>query len=129
MASVLETKNYAKINRCCWHIADQRFFVVRKNLAELEKMLKSREEERKQGGILVKVSNARNFTSVQIQVDKIFRKVVEGVTEALIDSVVPGGHEVLLCATDHQGKQDFEAKVVTVTANTTATIKVNLPVS
>jgi len=96
------------------------------NIAELEKMLKAGAEERKPGAIKLTIPNARDYSRISISVDGAFNKDMEGVTETLLDSVSPGRHEVSLSATDKTGSMHKEAKVVEVTANTTAAIEITI---
>lgn len=99
----------------------------RSNIAELEKVLKTGAEERKPGGIQLKVANARDFKKITVSLNNVPRKELEGVSEALLDMVAPGSHELLLVATDVNGKEHRETKVVTVAANATVAIDVAIP--
>lgn len=99
----------------------------RSNIAELEKVLKTGAEERKPGALQLKVSNARDFGKISVCLDNVLRKEMSGVSETLIDMVMPGSHELLLTGIDTNGKERRETKVVTVTANTSVAVEVSIP--
>lgn len=98
----------------------------KKNIDELEKMLKTGAEERKPGAIKLTVPNARDFQRISISVNGAFSKEMEGVTETLLDTIPPGRHEISLSAVDKAGIEHREAKVVAVTANTTTAIELSV---
>jgi hypothetical protein len=97
------------------------------NLKEMEKMLKTSAKERKPGNIKVTVSNGADYQGIDISVDGVLRKQMPaGASEALIDHVMPGPHELLLVAIDSDEKEHQETRVVTVTAGATAETSVTI---
>ncbi|MDU0457641.1 MAG: SLATT domain-containing protein [Geobacteraceae bacterium] len=96
------------------------------NIAELEKMLKTGADERKPGAIKLTITNAKSFKVFSIYVDGAFNKKIDGVTEALLDMVSPGRHEVSISAVDMAGNEQKETKVVEVAANTIASVEIVL---
>lgn len=99
----------------------------RNNLSEIEEKLKTSREERKPGGIKLKVHNARDFSKVDVLLNNEPRKEMEGISETLIDLVPPGHHELLLIGTDATGREHRETRVAAVAADTTTAIDIHIP--
>lgn len=127
-AALQKLKDFsAKIDGIVKQETDAWINEFRSNIAELEKVLKTGAEERKPGALQLKVTNARDFGKITVCLDNVLRKEMNGVSETLIDMVMPGSHELLLIGVDSAGKGRRETKVVTVSANTTAAVEVSIP--
>lgn len=99
----------------------------RNNMSEIEEKLKTNREERKPGGIKLKVSNARDFSKVAVLLNDEPRREMEGISETLIDLIPPGHHELLLIGTDSTGREHRETRVAAVAADTTTAIDMRIP--
>ena len=94
------------------------------NLKEMEKRLKTGEEERKPGSIKVVVADVANFKQVEISLAGI-SKTMSG-KEALLANIPPGNYEIKVVGTDASAVETPQTKVVTVAPGAMAVAQITL---
>lgn len=98
------------------------------NISQLEKVLKTETEARRPGSIKVSVTNCAEFEKVEILLNGNPIKELEGVSEAVINTVAPGQYEVAIIG-KKDGKESKANKVVEVQAGQMASAEFVLPSS
>ncbi len=97
-----------------------------RNIAELEKRLKTEAEARKPGAIRVRVSNAGEYDRIVIFLNGSQMKEMVGVTEGVLDSVPPGRYEITVIGRKGD-RESKESRAVEVQAGLTASAEMTLP--
>jgi hypothetical protein len=98
------------------------------NISELQKMASEKMEALKPGSIKIVIKKSGTYKSLKILTDGIERKETPG-TEALIDNVSPGSHEirVVTVPVDEKDQSKTITAVVVVEANKMAIVEVAIP--
>jgi hypothetical protein len=113
------TENLVKQETDAW-VAE-----FRTNISNLEKVLKTEIDARKQGSIRVVVKNSSDFENVDIFLNDIFVKQLKGVSEGVINDVGSGQHEVMVIG-ERAGKTSKETKVIEVRAGVLTSAEFNI---
>jgi len=125
--SIQKLKDFAgKVDGIVKQETDAWITDFKSNISDLEKMLKVSAEERKPGAIKLTIPNAKDFNKISISAGDDYKKDIEGVTEALFDSIPPGRFEISVSTTDKNGVAHKESKVVEVSPSATASVEITI---
>ncbi len=89
------------------------------NIKQLEKVLKTETDARKQGSIKISVKNAPDFEKVEIYLNDNLVKQLDGVSEGIINNITCGRYEIMVVG-KKDGKETKANKVIEVQAGAMA---------
>lgn len=95
------------------------------NITQLEKVLKTETEARKQGSVKISVENAPEFEEVDVYLNGNSIKQLDGVSEGIINNITCGSHEITVVG-KKDGKQTKSNKIIEVQAGAMTTAEFNL---
>ena len=95
------------------------------NITQLEKVLKTETEVRKQGSIKISVKNAAEFEKVDVFLNDNFVKQLEGVSEGIINNIASGRYEIMIIG-KRDGKETKASRVVEVQAGVMTAVEFTL---